>query len=117
VHFIGIDLHKKTISLCVMSKGRKASREEVLRCDGQAGISAIFRGWKPFRAVVEATARFLHRTAWQARDNRKCAEKKSSLAVERRGRTSAQLISVGWDRRLVLRNGTEAVRYRLPSFP
>jgi len=31
VHFIGIDLNKKSISLCVMSKGRKVLCEKVGR--------------------------------------------------------------------------------------
>jgi transposase len=58
VHYIGIDLHKKTISLCVMSKGRKVLCEKVLRCDDEAGIVDFFGRWKPFRAVVEATASY-----------------------------------------------------------
>ena len=40
MHYIGIDLHKKTISLCVMSKGRKILCEKVLRCDDEAAILA-----------------------------------------------------------------------------
>lgn len=58
MHFIGIDLHKKTISLCVMSKGRKVLCEKVLRCDNEAGIIEFFGRWAPFRAVVEATASY-----------------------------------------------------------
>jgi transposase len=58
VHYIGIDLHKKTISLCVMSKGRKVLCEKVLRCDNEAGIIEFFGRWTPFRAVVEATASY-----------------------------------------------------------
>ncbi len=42
MHYIGIDLHKKTISLCVMSKGRKVLCEKVLRCDNEAGIIEFF---------------------------------------------------------------------------
>lgn len=58
MHYIGIDLHKKTISLCVMSKGRKVLCEKALRCDDEAGILDFFGRWKPFRAVVEATASY-----------------------------------------------------------
>jgi transposase len=58
VYYIGIDLHKKTISLCVMSKGRKVLCEKVLRCDDEKGILDFFGRWKPFRAVVEATASY-----------------------------------------------------------
>ena len=58
MHYIGIDLHKKTISLCVMSKGRKVLCEKVLRCDDESGILDFFGRWKPFRAVVEATASY-----------------------------------------------------------
>ena len=58
MHYIGIDLHKKTISLCVMSKGRKVLCEKVLRCDNEAEIRDFFGRWTPFRAVVEATASY-----------------------------------------------------------
>ena len=58
MHYIGIDLHKKTISLCVMSKGRKVLCEKALRCDDEAGILDFFGRWKPFRAVGEATASY-----------------------------------------------------------
>jgi len=58
VHFIGIDLHKKTISLCVMSKARKILCETVLPCSDEPAIVAFFRRWKPFRVVVEATASY-----------------------------------------------------------
>jgi transposase len=58
VQYIGIDLHKKTISLCVMSKGRKILCEKTLRCDDEHGILECFGRWKPFRAVVEATASY-----------------------------------------------------------
>lgn len=58
MNYIGIDLHKKTISLCVMSKGRKVLCEKVLRCDNEAEIIEFFGRWTPFRAVVEATASY-----------------------------------------------------------
>ena len=58
MNYIGIDLHKKTISLCVMSKGRKVLCEKVLRCDNEAEIIEFFGRWTPFCAVVEATASY-----------------------------------------------------------
>ena len=57
MNYIGIDLHKKTISLCVMSKGRKVLCEKVLRCDNEAEIIEFFGRWTPF-PVVEATASY-----------------------------------------------------------
>jgi transposase len=58
VNYIGIDLHKKTISLCVMSKGRKILGRKALRCDDEERILAFFRECRPFKAVVEATASY-----------------------------------------------------------
>jgi len=58
VNYIGIDLHKKTISLCVMSKGRKVLGRRTLRCDDEERIKAFFQDCRPFRAVVEATASY-----------------------------------------------------------
>ena len=43
MNYIGIDLHKKTISLCVMSKGRKILCQKTLRCDNEERILAFFR--------------------------------------------------------------------------
>lgn len=56
--YIGIDLHKKTISLCVMSKGRKILCRETFRCDDEERILAFFGECRPFKAVVEATASY-----------------------------------------------------------
>ena len=61
MRFIGVDLHKKTITLCVMVLvGRK--REVVARarldCQDTAAIRKFFEGQIPFQVVVEATAAY-----------------------------------------------------------
>jgi transposase len=59
--YVGIDLHKKTISACVVVKesGRKkvAARKR-LECQDEAGIAAWFRELGKFEVVVEATASY-----------------------------------------------------------
>ena len=56
--YVGVDLHKKVISLCVVGKDRKVLLRKTFRCDDEAGIVAFFRGLGPFQAVVEATANY-----------------------------------------------------------
>jgi len=61
MNFVGVDLHKKTISLCVMVVvGRK--REVVTRrrfdCQDTEDIRAFFEGQPPFQVVVEATSNY-----------------------------------------------------------
>lgn len=59
MHFVGVDLHKKVIRLCVIRvvRGkRKIVRRARLRCLDTAGIRAFFEGLGRFRAVVAATA-------------------------------------------------------------
>lgn len=59
--FVGVDLHKQSITLCVMVVAR-GRREVVLRrrfsCADTAGIRAFFESLGPFRVVVEATAAY-----------------------------------------------------------
>jgi transposase len=59
--FVGVDLHKKTISVCVMAKvrGRRqvVSRQR-FRCDDVAGIRAFFAGLGKFQVAVEATSSY-----------------------------------------------------------
>ena len=56
MNFVGIDLHKKTISLCVVDQERQVLNRKTLYCDNQERIMAFFEGIRPFQAVVEATA-------------------------------------------------------------
>src|SRR5262245_18892474 len=55
---LGIDLHKKTIVLCVMDQHRKVLKRRTFACGDTAAIVAFFRDLGPFRAVVEATASY-----------------------------------------------------------
>lgn len=57
--FVGVDLHKKTISLCVMVKaegGRKVVSRKRLACADINAIREFFAGLGPFQVVVEATS-------------------------------------------------------------
>ncbi len=55
---IGIDLHKKTISVCVKNQERKVLKRQTLFCGEPNQIVAFFGQWGPFQAVVEATASY-----------------------------------------------------------
>jgi transposase len=55
---VGIDLHKKTIVVCVMDRDRKVLRRRTLACGEVPAIRDFFAGLAPFRAVVEATASY-----------------------------------------------------------
>ena len=58
---IGVDLHKKTISVCVMiQEGRRRTivARQSLRCANETAIAAWFAAWQPFEVVVEATANY-----------------------------------------------------------
>lgn len=56
MRYVGIDLHKQTIVLCVMDKERKVLDRRHFACRDVAGIEAYFRGLGEFEFVVEATA-------------------------------------------------------------
>ena len=59
--FIGVDLHKQTISLCVMvvaAGKREVAMQKRFCCRDTAGIRAFFEQQAPFRVVVEATATY-----------------------------------------------------------
>jgi len=59
--YVGIDLHKKTISACVVVKEngkKKVAARKRLECQDEAGIAAWFREWGKFEVVVEATASY-----------------------------------------------------------
>jgi transposase len=59
--YVGIDLHKKTISGCVVVKERcqrKVAARKRLECRDEAGIKGWFRELGKFEVVVEATASY-----------------------------------------------------------
>jgi transposase len=58
VNYVGIDLHKKTIVICVMNQDRKILARRSFACCETEAILAFFRGLGTFRAVVEATASY-----------------------------------------------------------
>jgi len=59
--YVGIDLHKKTISACVVIKERgkrKVAARKRLECQDEAEIAAWFGELGKFEVVVEATASY-----------------------------------------------------------
>lgn len=54
--FAGVDLHKRTLSLCVVDRGRSVVARTRLRCDEPGRILAFVREHQPLQLVVEATA-------------------------------------------------------------
>jgi transposase len=58
VKYVGIDLHKKTISVCVVDKERKVQVRRQLSCADVVRIDQFFLELGPFEAAVEATASY-----------------------------------------------------------
>ena len=58
MNYAGIDLHKKTIVVCVMDQDRKITRRRTFACCEADSIRDFFAALAPFRAVVEATASY-----------------------------------------------------------
>ncbi len=58
MNFVGIDLHKKTISLCVVDQERNVVDRKRFYCCQPERIEAFFERLRPFQAVVEATASY-----------------------------------------------------------
>jgi len=56
--FVGIDLHKKIISLCVVNQERQVIQRKTLHCSQPDKIREFFAQLGPFEAVVEATASY-----------------------------------------------------------
>jgi transposase len=58
---VGVDLHKQSISVCVMVKDgqkRKVEQRRSLRCADQEGIRRLFEQLGSFQVVVEATSSY-----------------------------------------------------------
>lgn len=58
MHFIGIDLHKQGISVCVVNQAREVVQRKRFLCSNAEGIAAFFEAFRPFRGVVEATSSY-----------------------------------------------------------
>lgn len=58
MYFVGIDLHKKTITICVVDQDRKVLVRKTFRCDQPQRILHWFAQLGAFQAVVEATASY-----------------------------------------------------------
>ena len=72
MNYVGIDLHKKIIVLCVMNQDRKVLARKTFACGQTDEIVASFRQFRPFQVVVEATASYewlveLHRAPGRER--------------------------------------------------
>jgi transposase len=55
---IGVDLHKKIITVCVMNERLSVLARGTLYCDQPEQIVEFFRQFQPFKVVVEATASY-----------------------------------------------------------
>ena len=58
MNYVGIDLHKKTISLCVVDQERKVRNRRRFYCSETRAIVTFFEGIGAFQAAVEATASY-----------------------------------------------------------
>jgi transposase len=58
MNFIGVDLHKKTISNCVVSEDRQVVCRKRMSCVEEDKIREWFARQTPFQVVVEATASY-----------------------------------------------------------
>jgi transposase len=59
MHYIGVDLHKKTISVCVVIEADRKSKvvaRATLPCSAPEKIRAFFEKYRRFQVAVEATA-------------------------------------------------------------
>src|SRR5271169_3754072 len=56
--YVGIDLHKKTIVICVVDKARKVLARKKFLCVDVENITDWFAKLGAFRFVVEATATY-----------------------------------------------------------
>jgi transposase len=58
MNFIGVDLHKNSITICVMNEKLKVLARKTLPCDQPEQIVEFFQQFRPFQVVVEATASY-----------------------------------------------------------
>ena len=73
MNFIGVDLHKKSITICVMDEKRTVLARKSLPCTQTDEIVEFFRQFRPFKVVVEATASYLASwSSWSPWPRRSC---------------------------------------------
>ncbi|MCG8406900.1 MAG: IS110 family transposase [Phycisphaerales bacterium] len=58
MNYVGIDLHKKTITMCTVDQARNILNRKRFFCSDPQRILAFFEQQRPFQAVVEATASY-----------------------------------------------------------
>ena len=58
MNFIGIDLHKKTITIEALNQERRVVHRQRLACCDPNKIVRVFESLRPFQAVMEATASY-----------------------------------------------------------
>lgn len=58
MNFIGCDLHKKSITFCVVNPERKVLARRRIECERVEEIGAFLQEWRPFHLVVEATSSY-----------------------------------------------------------
>jgi transposase len=58
MNYVGVDLHKQTISVCVVGQGWEVRHSRRFRCDDELRIAEFFSQLGPFEVVVEATASY-----------------------------------------------------------
>jgi transposase len=58
MRYAGIDLHKRSLTVCVIDKETGETFTSRFTCQDEAGILAFFKKQCPFEAVVEATATY-----------------------------------------------------------
>jgi transposase len=58
MNFIGVDLHKEVITVCVMGQELKVLARKTLYSNQPEQIAEFFRQYRPFQVVVEATASY-----------------------------------------------------------
>lgn len=58
MNYVGVDLHKQTISVCVVSQARERLDAPRFRCDDELRMIEFFERIGPFEVVVEATASY-----------------------------------------------------------
>ena len=56
MHYVGIDLHKKTLVVAVENEHGPVGRSRRFQCRDESAILKAFRGLRPFRAVIEASS-------------------------------------------------------------
>lgn len=58
MNFVGVDLHKKTITVCVVNEAREVLFRRTIACDQEGLIGELLEAWRPLELVVEATASY-----------------------------------------------------------